>query len=92
MRYTRADSECRSCFNHANFAAENITCGLSTECIRQRAAGDGRTKNHNINTACIEVPVYVGLALVYVELVQAPPNNVHVNGVPVATFRVQLRL
>ena len=40
MRYIRA--ECRSCFDHADFSAENIACGLSTESMK-RCAGDGRT-------------------------------------------------
>ena len=40
MRDIRA--ECRSCFDHADFSAENIACGLSTECMK-RGAGDGRT-------------------------------------------------
>ena len=59
MRYITA--ECRSCFDHADFSAQNIACGLSTECMKRRA-GDGRTKIHNINTARIEVPFMWGLA------------------------------
>ena len=38
--YIRA--QCRSCFDHADFSAQNIACGLSTECMKRRA-GDGRT-------------------------------------------------
>ena len=52
MRYIRA--ECRSCFDNTNFAAENIACGPSTECMKRRGAGDGRTKIHNIKTARID--------------------------------------
>ena len=40
MRYIRAQR--RSCFDHADFSAQNIACGLSTECMKRRA-GDGRT-------------------------------------------------
>ena len=57
MRYIRA--ECRSCFDHADFSAENIACGLSTESMKRRA-GDGRTIKIYINTARIEVPFMWG--------------------------------
>ena len=61
MRYIRV--ECRSCFDHADFTAENIACGLSTESMKRRA-GDGRTIKKNIyiyiNTARIEVPFMWG--------------------------------
>ena len=58
MRYI--GTECRSYFDHVDFTAENIACGLSTESMKWRT-GDGRTIIY-INTARIEVPVYVGLA------------------------------
>ena len=54
MRYIRA--ECRSCFDHADFSAQNIACGLSSESMKRRA-GDGRTYQ---NTARIEVPFMWG--------------------------------
>ena len=57
MRYIRA--ECRSCFDHADFSAENIACGLSIEPMKRRA-GDGRTIKIYINTARIEVPFMWG--------------------------------
>ena len=43
MRYIRA--QCRSCFDHADFSAQNIACGLSTESMKQRA-GDVRTYHY----------------------------------------------
>ena len=58
MRYIRA--ECRSCFDHADFSAENIACGLSTDSMKRRA-GDGRRRTIiYINTARIEVPFMWG--------------------------------
>ena len=35
MRYIRA--QYRSCFDYADFSAQNIACGLSTECMKRRA-------------------------------------------------------
>ena len=67
MRYIRA--ECRSCFDHVDFSAENIACSLSTECMKRRA-GYGRTIIY-INTARIEVPFMWGslrLAPIIIEL------------------------
>ena len=59
MRYIRA--ECRSCFDHTDFTAEKIACGLSTESMKRRA-GDGRTYHNtiHINTARFEVPFMWG--------------------------------
>ena len=68
MRYIRA--ECRSCFDHADFTAEIIACGLSTECMKRRA-GDGRTIYTYIHFAH-SCTVYVGLA-------QARPNKMGVS-------------
>ena len=64
-------AECRTYFDHADISAENIACSLSIESMK-RCAGDGRTIIIIcINTASIEVLVYVGLA-------QACPNHSHV--------------
>ena len=66
MRYIRA--ECRSCFDHADFTAENIACGLSTEYMKRRA-DDGRTIIIYTYKHCAHSStVYVGLA-------QARPNK-----------------
>ena len=53
-----ARAECRSCFDHADFSAENIACGLSSKSMKRRA-GDGRRRTI-INTARIEVPFMWG--------------------------------
>ena len=52
MRYIRV--ECRSCFDHADFTAENIACGFSTECMKRRV-GDGRTIYTYIHTLRAEL-------------------------------------
>ena len=62
-------------FDHADFSARNIACGLNIECMKRRA-GDGRTIIYiRINTASIGLPVYVGLA-------QARPNELRVQFSP----------
>ena len=69
MRYIRA--QCHSCFGHADFSAQNIACGLSTERMKWRAS-DSRTIHtykHTYIHFAHDIPVYVGLA-------QAHPNNV----------------